>query len=146
MNNKVFKVLRTNKPEDELKHVKLNSFVSLKHLLKEFSFNDSSLYVQQEIQEPIDASLEQQSPGIERKVMKTMHLEVVVKEVQYGFKPSYLIIFNNIDSLIKHQNQEMQSHFQEAITATISHEQLNPLNSIINFSRYLYHKTLDFLG
>ena len=43
----------------------------------------------------------------------------------------------SIDHLILAQSQSLLAYYQEAITATISHEQLNPLHSIINFAEFL---------
>lgn len=39
----------------------------------------------------------------------------------------------------------IQNKYQEALTATISHEQMNPLNSIIHFSRHLLKKTNEII-
>ena len=39
----------------------------------------------------------------------------------------------------------IQNKYQEALTATISHEQMNPLNSIIHFSRHLLNKTNEII-
>ena len=49
----------------------------------------------------------------------------------------HLLTFIRIDHLIQAQSLAMIAHFEEAVTATASHEQLNPLNSIISFSDYL---------
>mmetsp|Transcript_35134 Transcript_35134/g.53875 ORF Transcript_35134/g.53875 Transcript_35134/m.53875 type:complete len:114 (+) Transcript_35134:794-1135(+) len=78
---------------------------------------------------------------------QTIHMEVVLRQVQ--FEPSevsYVLLIQNINGVISNHNSLMQSHYQEAITATISHEQMNPLNSIINLSRFLYERTKDQLG
>ena len=39
----------------------------------------------------------------------------------------------------------MQQMYQEAMVATVSHEQMNPLNSIINFTEYLQDWTANVL-
>ena len=43
----------------------------------------------------------------------------------------------DVKDIIQTQNKKMQILYQDALTATFSHEQLNPLNSIINLSQYL---------
>ena len=55
-------------------------------------------------------------------------------------------MIQNINHVINNQSMKLQTDYQEAVTATISHEQMNPLNSIINFSRHLYNKTEEYLS
>ena len=93
-----------------------------------------------------DSHREEVSTSNENKGQKKIvHLEIIMKEVQFEGKKSHIIILKNINQLISNQSQRMQSQFQEAITATISHEQMNPLNSIINFTDHLLKKTNIYL-
>ena len=87
------------------------------------------------------SSYDQVTDNTGKSYIKSMiHVEVILKKINFEFKDSYLIIIQNINDVINNQNHRMQSHYQEALTATISHEQLTPLNSIINFSKYLFEK------
>jgi len=48
-------VYRHNKKE-ELEHIKINQVISLKQLMKEFSQNESSVFVQHELEEQKEIS------------------------------------------------------------------------------------------
>ena len=71
--------------------------------------------------------------------------EVTIKEIKYELEPAYILIFQDISNVIKNQSSKMQKLYQEAMTATISHEQMNPLNSIIYFSEFLKERFKDQL-
>jgi len=62
-----------------------------------------------------------------------------IKMSKATYKKEECLIFRFIDvsELIQTQNKKMQSMYQDALTATFSHEQLNPLNSIINLTASL---------
>jgi len=62
----------------------------------------------------------------------------------YG-KDLKVLVVNNITDIIQSQTLRMQEMYEEAMLATISHEQMNPLNSIINFTDYLKTQTMDYL-
>ena len=53
--------------------------------------------------------------------------------------------FKNVNASIENQMDRIQNKYQEALTATISHEQMNPLNSIIHFSQYLLKETNEII-
>ena len=59
--------------------------------------------------------------------------------------PAFVLTITGIDDILENQNNKLQFHYQEAITATISHEQMNPLNSIVNFSDCLYQRFCEYL-
>jgi len=62
----------------------------------------------------------------------------------YG-KDLRVLSVQNITNIIQSQSFDMQAMYEEAMLATISHEQMNPLNSIINFTDYLKTQTMDYL-
>jgi signal transduction histidine kinase len=59
----------------------------------------------------------------------------------FGQKNQVVIVVNDVTFLVKQHGGLMQGRYQQAITATVSHEQMNPLNSIINFSELLLNQT-----
>mmetsp|Transcript_35445 Transcript_35445/g.54241 ORF Transcript_35445/g.54241 Transcript_35445/m.54241 type:complete len:119 (+) Transcript_35445:126-482(+) len=61
----------------------------------------------------------------------------------FNNESTHLVRIKNITDIVTQQNKKMQDIFQEALIATISHEQLNPLNSIINMSTFLFEAYLD---
>eukprot|EP00347_Sterkiella_histriomuscorum_P018274 403346138 len=63
-------------------------------------------------------------------------LEEIIQEFQYEnkSKESTLILIKNITQLLKQEQSKNESKYQEMLTATLSHELMNPLNSVINLS------------
>jgi len=57
----------------------------------------------------------------------------------------YVLVFKNVSEVISNQTMRVHSYYQEAMLATISHEQMNPLHSIINFTEYMKKKTRGVL-
>ena len=57
-----------------------------------------------------------------------------------------MLSMRDITKIIENQTFSMQMLYQEAMLATISHEQMNPLNSIINFTDYLKSKSKEYMG
>ena len=51
-----------------------------------------------------------------------------------------MILLRNISHIIKYEKSKNQTKYQELLTATMSHEMLTPLNSIINLSIFLEAK------
>ena len=74
-----------------------------------------------------------------------INLEITSKKIKLDHKEQQLLLLKSIDKIIQNQNMRMQQHYQEAIIATISHEQMNPLNSIINFTQFLQDQTKSYL-
>mmetsp|Transcript_765 Transcript_765/g.956 ORF Transcript_765/g.956 Transcript_765/m.956 type:complete len:166 (+) Transcript_765:336-833(+) len=60
-------------------------------------------------------------------------------------KEQYMFLMNDITHILESQSKQMESYYQEAMLATVSHEQMNPLNSLINFTGYLKQKTKEYL-
>ena len=54
-----------------------------------------------------------------------------------------MLHWDDLTSILEDQGQRLQSYYQDALIATVSHEQMNPLNSIINMSESLYNKCKD---
>ena len=70
-------------------------------------------------------------------------LELTVEKRPDGL--TLMTLDPSVNKVMEIFSKNLQNQFQQALTATISHEQMNPLNSIINFSRIIYQKTLEFL-
>ena len=68
-----------------------------------------------------------------------------MREITYLGKPAFIMIVQDITNIIEGQSSKMQKMFQEALTATMSHEQMNPLNVIITFTDYLQQWTTNVL-
>ena len=61
-------------------------------------------------------------------------IEIDFSNVFFNDKECILIIIKNISNLLRAEQQKHQLKYQELLTATLSHELMNPLNSIINLS------------
>ncbi len=48
-----------------------------------------------------------------------------------------MIVIRDISLIIEFEKEKNENKYQELLTATMSHEMLTPLNSIINLSMYL---------
>ena len=48
-----------------------------------------------------------------------------------------MIVIRNISLIVEFEQVKSENKYQELLTATMSHEMLTPLNSIINLSIYL---------
>ena len=57
----------------------------------------------------------------------------------------FVMTVKNISPIIELQSLKLNSYYEEAMLATVGHEQLNPLNSIITFSEYLLQKSRKML-
>ena len=51
----------------------------------------------------------------------------------------------DVDELLKAHGFRIRGKYQQAITCTVSHEQMNPLNSIINFSQLVFEEIQSLL-
>jgi signal transduction histidine kinase len=60
--------------------------------------------------------------------------EIEIKTVQLENEPHQLVVMSDISYILRNERSQIKSNFQEQLTATLSHEQLTPLNSIINLS------------
>lgn len=58
---------------------------------------------------------------------KIINLELIVKDVEFQNELCRMAVFQNVNRVIHRENDRMQTCYQEALTATISHEQMNPL-------------------
>eukprot|EP00347_Sterkiella_histriomuscorum_P017836 403347790 len=61
-------------------------------------------------------------------------IEIELFKVFFEDKDSILVIIKNISQLLNSEKEKNINRYQEMLTATISHELMNPLNSIINLS------------
>jgi signal transduction histidine kinase len=60
--------------------------------------------------------------------------EIEIKTVQLENESHQLVVMSDISYILRNERSQIKSNFQEQLTATLSHEQLTPLNSIINLS------------
>ena len=51
-----------------------------------------------------------------------------------------MIVIRNISVIIEFEKVKNENTYQELLTATMSHEMLTPLNSIINLAIYIEQK------
>lgn len=51
-----------------------------------------------------------------------------------------MIVIRNISVIIEFEKVKNENKYQELLTATMSHEMLTPLNSIINLAIYIEQK------
>ena len=51
-----------------------------------------------------------------------------------------MIVIRNISVIVEFEQVKSENKYQELLTATMSHEMLTPLNSIINLAVYLEGK------
>lgn len=57
--------------------------------------------------------------------------------MNYQEKPAKMLVIRNITFIIEYEKVKNENRYQELLTATMSHEMLTPLNSIINLSLYV---------
>jgi signal transduction histidine kinase len=60
--------------------------------------------------------------------------------VKYSNRPAIMIVIRNISVIVEFEQVKSENKYQELLTATMSHEMLTPLNSIINLAVYLEEK------
>ena len=60
--------------------------------------------------------------------------------VEYLQQTAKMIVIRDISLIIEFEKEKNENKYQELLTATMSHEMLTPLNSIINLSIYLEQK------
>jgi signal transduction histidine kinase len=60
-----------------------------------------------------------------------------MQEIQIGEDKYKLLIIMDVNNIIRDNSIRNQNYYQDAIISTVSHEQMNPLNSIINMSNCL---------
>ncbi|CDW87830.1 pas pac sensor hybrid histidine kinase [Stylonychia lemnae] len=61
-------------------------------------------------------------------------IEVELFSIIFDDQQAILMLIKNISQLLKAEKQKNESKYQELLTATLSHEMMNPLNSIITLS------------
>jgi signal transduction histidine kinase len=60
--------------------------------------------------------------------------------INYNLQPAIMIVIRNISVIIEFEKVKNENKYQELLTATMSHEMLTPLNSIINLAIYIEQK------
>lgn len=60
--------------------------------------------------------------------------------INYNLQPAIMIVIRNISVIIEIEKVKNENKYQELLTATMSHEMLTPLNSIINLAIYIEQK------
>ncbi|CDW87979.1 pas pac sensor hybrid histidine kinase [Stylonychia lemnae] len=67
-------------------------------------------------------------------------VEVQKFNIQFNRQDQMLIIIKNISSIINYEKHKNDSKYQQLLLASVSHEMLTPLNSIINLSSIIRRK------
>eukprot|EP00347_Sterkiella_histriomuscorum_P013371 403364967 len=72
-------------------------------------------------------------------------MEIEFYNVIYEEEECVLLQIKNITQILNSEKEKIQAHYQELLIATISHEVMNPLNSITNLSQIAetQYKSLD---
>ena len=63
--------------------------------------------------------------------------------MKFALGNSILIKVRSINHIITSEQSKAKFVYQEALTATVSHEQMTPLNSILNLTELLISSTTD---
>lgn len=51
-----------------------------------------------------------------------------------------MLKISNIEKIVQGEHNKAKIAYQQALTATVSHEQMTPLNSILNLSELLINR------
>lgn len=77
----------------------------------------------------------------EEQKQKIVKIEVNTLELSRDVRRQLLVI-SDISRILRYEQKKLQHNFQQQLTASLAHEQLTPLNSIVNVSQIL-QKTLQ---
>ena len=72
-------------------------------------------------------------------------VEIKFQAIKFQQKDNCLIKISNIDKIVQGEHDKAKAAYQQALTATVSHEQMTPLNSILNLSDLLIAKARDHI-
>jgi signal transduction histidine kinase len=72
-------------------------------------------------------------------------VEIKFQKIQFQQKENLLIKIGNIDKIVQGEHDKAKVAYQQALTATVSHEQMTPLNSILNLSDLMIAKAKDLI-
>lgn len=64
-------------------------------------------------------------------------MEINKTKMTFLARKSHIIIIRNITSILSNERTKNRKKYLELLTATVSHEMMTPLNSIINLSNVL---------
>eukprot|EP00347_Sterkiella_histriomuscorum_P005052 403358085 len=81
-----------------------------------------------------NASLSQNSNIIQNEKQEVQAVEIEFYNVKFDEEDCILLQLKNITQILNSEKEKIQTHYQEMLIATISHEVMNPLNSIVNLS------------
>ena len=70
-------------------------------------------------------------------------VEIKFQAIKFQQKDNMLVKISNIDKIVQGEHDKAKAAYQQALTATVSHEQMTPLNSILNLSDMLIAKAKD---
>ena len=84
----------------------------------------------------VPTNLKDQQPPICRQKIQQITLEVEIKSLD-GLNENLLIQIRSIDAANDIFLSQMQLEFQKRLSQTLSHETMNPLNSIISLSQMM---------
>ena len=114
--------------EDEL--------ISLKEMLDSDFWNEN----EERFFEIVIPAKEENDEQGERHDEDRIFIQIRRLKVQYNQQPAKMIVIRDISLIIDFEKEKNENKYQELLTATMSHEMLTPLNSIINLSVYIEQK------
>eukprot|EP00347_Sterkiella_histriomuscorum_P013047 403366216 len=68
------------------------------------------------------------------QLVEVQAVEIEFYNVKFEEEDCILLQLKNITQILNSEKEKLQTHYQDMLIATISHEVMNPLNSIVNLS------------
>ena len=87
-----------------------------------------------------DEEIKAQSKMIRQKIQGKLILEFSFSKVRFESADQIMTKISNVSHILKQEHEKLKYIYQEAFIGTFSHEQMTPLNSIINLSSVLIDK------
>jgi signal transduction histidine kinase len=71
------------------------------------------------------------------KLKTNQVVELKIQKIKFEQADSIIVKISSIDQVVQGEQYKSKITYQEALTATVSHEQMTPLNSILNLTEML---------
>lgn len=107
--------------------------VSLHEILQ--SNNQTTQYYQYVPEHVIQATL-MNTTGLDEDQRSSI-FKIEVKTLELSEFSRQLLVISDITFILMNEKSKIKHNFQQQLTATLSHEQMTPLNSILNVSEIL---------
>ena len=109
----------------------INGLISLQDMIQDLEWtSDIDRYYELKL-----SLLHDEAPQEERVVT-----QIRKQQVTYMERPAVMLVIRNITFIVEFEKVKNEGKYQELLTATMSHEMLTPLNSIINLSNFVEKK------